>query len=49
MLSARRLKSPSITLQKGICLGVKGGGGYLVRVFEQGVVPQAARTDAFEV
>ena len=49
MLSARGLKSFSKTLQKGICLGVKGGGGYLVRVFEQGVVPQAARADEFEL
>ena len=49
MLSARGLKSFSKTLQKGICLGVKGGGGYLVRVFEQGVMPQAARADEFEL
>ena len=49
MLSARGLKSFSITLQKGIRLGVKGGGGYLFRVLEQGVVPQAARADEFEL
>ena len=38
MLSARALKSASITLLKGICLGVKGGGGYLPLALEQEAV-----------
>ena len=46
MLSARALKSSSITLQKGSGLGVKVGGGYLDLVLEPGAVQQAARAAA---
>jgi len=47
MVSARALKSSSITLQKGIRLGVKVGGGYLDLVLEPGAVQQVARAAAF--
>ena len=48
MLSARALKSASITLLKGIRLGVKGGGGYLPLALEQEAVRYPARVVMFE-